>query len=184
MFKGALVFLLFVQTWVSCHFNVYYKLAMYNIEKTKGQVVAVSEPKTRTYKVMSIKTERSSDKPFNPTSGKLISKFGKRGRRMHTGIDIAAPRGTRICSMLSGTVVFCGRMHGYGNIIAIRHNDGTISRYAHCSGILVRQGQFVSAGALIGKVGATGNARGSHLHLEVIKNGRFIDPLTVMRHCW
>jgi murein DD-endopeptidase MepM/ murein hydrolase activator NlpD len=115
--------------------------------------------------------------------GRLTSSFGERHdpfhghKRQHRGVDIAAPTGTPIRAIASGTVRFSGRSGGYGNVVIVAHPDGTETRYAHCRSLDVRAGQQVSAGDPIATVGSTGRSTGPHLHLEVRKGGAAIDPV-------
>jgi murein DD-endopeptidase MepM/ murein hydrolase activator NlpD len=103
-----------------------------------------------------------------PVRGHIISPFGRRNGRRHTGIDIAVK---------SGIVHFVGRVSGYGNFVIIKHSDNYVTRYAHCSVILVKKNQKVSAEEIIAKVGSTGRSTGAHLHFEVMRNGMFLDPV-------
>jgi len=120
----------------------------------------------------------------------MTSPFGYRihpihgGLAMHWGIDIALPEGTEILSGQDGTVIFAGNAGGYGLFVVIDDGEGLVSRYAHCSVIYVTVGQVVSVGDVIARVGNTGDSTGPHLHLEIIKNGRHINPLifTVTNH--
>lgn len=102
--------------------------------------------------------------------------------RMHTGIDMNAATGTPVYAAGDGVVVTAdGDNHGYGNMIEIDHKvDGLSSRYAHLSKILVKKGQHVKRGELIGKVGSTGMSTGPHLHYEVLINGKQVNPLRYM----
>ncbi len=114
-----------------------------------------------------------------PISGRISSRFATNSSvraGTHTGLDIAAPKGTSIGAAASGTVVFAGRKGAYGNMIAIAHGNGVQTYYAHCSAINVSVGQKVSQGQKIGAVGSTGNATGPHLHLEVRVNGVAYNP--------
>lgn len=95
----------------------------------------------------------------------------------HTGVDIALPGGTEIQAALGGIVTFAGYNGGYGNFVVIDHGNGLITRYAHCDTILVNVGQVVSVGDVIATVGNTGVSAGNHLHFEVIRNGRFLNPI-------
>lgn len=95
--------------------------------------------------------------------------------RAHLGTDYAAPRGTPVQSVASGTVVFSGRSGGSGNLVRIRHANGFETYYLHLSRRLVRKGQRVAQGQQIGTVGSTGLASGPHLDFRIRKNGRFID---------
>jgi murein DD-endopeptidase MepM/ murein hydrolase activator NlpD len=96
----------------------------------------------------------------------------------HDGIDIPAPTGAKIFSSESGKVIYSGRgFHGYGKMILIEHGDGIATLYAHCSRILVKTGQKVSKGKVIGLVGRTGHATAPHLHFEIRQDRRPIDPM-------
>ncbi len=98
------------------------------------------------------------------------------GRRMHMGVDIRAPKNTPIYATADGEVVCSGRQSGYGNVIIIDHGGGVETLYAHLSRRKVREGKWVSQGRMIGKVGKTGNATGYHLHYEIRRNGKAVDP--------
>lgn len=113
--------------------------------------------------------------PFGtPVTGvRMTSGFGKRRDpfrkrwSMHTGVDWAGPRGTPIRATANGVVSFSGRMSGYGNVVVIRHGFGHETRYAHLHRSLVRVGEKVDRGDLIGEMGSTGRSTGTHLHYEV-----------------
>lgn len=111
-----------------------------------------------------------------PARGRISSGYGSRGGGFHKGIDISASVGTPITAADGGTVTYVGYSGGYGNLVIIDHNNGYITKYAHCSEIYVTTGQKVHKGQTIAAVGATGNARGAHLHFEVLKNGRHVNP--------
>jgi len=98
-------------------------------------------------------------------------------KELHTGVDIALSSGTEILVGGSGIVTFAGDHGGYGLTVVIDYGRGVSARYAHCSELLVSVGQSVEAGDVIALVGSTGNSTGPHLHMEVIKNGRFLNPL-------
>ena len=83
--------------------------------------------------------------------------------------------------MNDGKVIFSGRMGGYGNVIKIKHPDGYMSLYAHQSRLRAKRGQTVKKGQIIGYVGSTGRSTGPHLHFGLKKNGRWIDPMKVLR---
>lgn len=101
--------------------------------------------------------------------------------RPHQGIDYGAPYGSPVHATASGTVARAGRWGGYGNIVELRHAHGIRTRYAHLSAIArgVRPGAHVEQDQVIGRVGATGLAAGTHLHYEFLQNGRNRNPLTV-----
>jgi murein DD-endopeptidase MepM/ murein hydrolase activator NlpD len=118
-----------------------------------------------------------------PLNGRISSKFGTRFHpidkkmKVHTGVDIAVPRGTPISAAADGVVTFSGRRGGYGNVVIIEHPDGRQTFYAHCDKLLVEKGQQVAVGELIAKAGSTGKSTGPHLHFEVRENGKPIDPI-------
>ncbi len=99
--------------------------------------------------------------------------------RPHLGIDYAAPTGTPVRAAADGTVVLAGWSGGYGRTVRIRHGRGLETVYGHLSRINVRNGQHVDQGALIGAVGATGLATGPHLDYRTLRNGVYVNPLTI-----
>jgi murein DD-endopeptidase MepM/ murein hydrolase activator NlpD len=117
-----------------------------------------------------------------PAPGYISSSYGGRndpfgrGRAHHLGIDIDANSGDPITAAAEGVVSFSGVRSGYGNVVEIDHGNGYKTLYAHNSANLVRAGDVVRAGQLIGKVGSTGRSTGSHLHFEVMLNGRQVNP--------
>jgi murein DD-endopeptidase MepM/ murein hydrolase activator NlpD len=117
-----------------------------------------------------------------PVRGRVTSQFGPRvhpvsgARRNHDGLDIAATTGTTIGAAAGGTVTFAGSRGGYGNLVIVDHGNGTESRYAHQDTIAVTVGQTVKAGDRLGTVGSTGMSTGPHLHFEVRRQGRAVDP--------
>ncbi|MEO3757946.1 M23 family metallopeptidase [Mycobacterium sp. B14F4] len=112
-----------------------------------------------------------------PTKGVWTSGFGYRWGALHAGIDIANSIGTPILAASDGVVISAGPYAGYGNMVKLRHADGTVTLYGHCSSILVDVGQRVWAGDQIAKMGNTGNSTGPHLHFEVHLNGTDrVDP--------
>jgi murein DD-endopeptidase MepM/ murein hydrolase activator NlpD len=108
-----------------------------------------------------------------PARGVLTSGYGPRWGRMHKGVDIAAPTGTPIYAAAPGVVVYARwNSGGYGNLVDIRHADGSMTRYAHNSRIFVQEGQVVEQGQHISAMGSTGFSTGPHLHFEVHPAGR------------
>jgi len=101
--------------------------------------------------------------------------------RPHHGTDFGARRGTPLLAVNDGRVIFAGWMGGYGKVVKIKHNGGYTSLYAHQSRIRVKRGQRVKKGQIIGYVGNTGRSTGPHLHFGLMKNGRWIDPMRVLR---
>jgi len=110
------------------------------------------------------------------------SNFGNRtdpftgGRAFHSGIDFPAPRGTPVLSAGAGTVTFVGEKSGYGKLVEITHANGLITRYGHLSAYIAEPGQAVAAGTPVAEVGSTGRSTGPHLHFEVRRKDRAIDP--------
>lgn len=117
-----------------------------------------------------------------PTSGSLTSRFGTRWGRSHTGIDIGASTGTPVYAADGGVVTLSGWNGGYGKMIAINHENGYVTYYAHCSSLLVSSGKRVAKGDLIAYVGSTGRSTGPHLHFEVRKNGTPQNPLNYVSY--
>lgn len=113
---------------------------------------------------------------FWPASGEFSSGFGPRGGSYHRGIDIAAVVGTSIMSVMNGKVIYTGWESGYGMTVEIRHPNGLVTRYAHCSEIFVKQGQNVDGGQKIAAMGMTGHVTGPHVHFEVLVNGVQVNP--------
>ena len=108
-----------------------------------------------------------------PAKGVLTSGYGWRWGRMHKGIDVAAPVGTPVLAAAAGEVVSAGwNSGGYGNLVKVRHPDGSVTLYGHNSRILVRQGQFVEQGQQIANMGSTGFSTGPHVHFEVHPYGK------------
>ena len=99
----------------------------------------------------------------------------------HTGTDMACPTGTPIYAAMSGKVTTTGVTRVYGNYVIIDHGNGYQTLYAHMSKIIAKKGQWVSPGTRIGLVGSTGYSTGPHLHFTVYKNGKLINPMTVLK---
>ncbi len=110
-------------------------------------------------------------------AGVLSSPFGMRGGVMHEGIDIAAPAGTPVRAADNGGVIFAGRLHGYGNVVIVQHDDGYVTVYGHNQRNLVREGEQVTRGEQIADLGATGRASGPNLHFEVRYNNHPQNPI-------
>jgi murein DD-endopeptidase MepM/ murein hydrolase activator NlpD len=113
--------------------------------------------------------------PVSPSV--ITSPYGYRGRRFHSGIDLRAHPGAPIRASAAGRVVYSGWMRGYGKIVIIRHKRGFSTRYAHNSKLLVKRGQYVRQNQIIALAGASGRARGPHLHFEIRKNGIPQNPM-------
>jgi murein DD-endopeptidase MepM/ murein hydrolase activator NlpD len=118
-----------------------------------------------------------------PLAGWLSSGFGHRkdpvdgSADYHAGIDIAANKGTPVRATANGTVQAAAYQGNYGNAVLIDHGFGISTRFGHLSSFAVRPGQHIQRGAIVGYVGSTGRVTGSHLHYEIMLNGRAINPL-------
>jgi murein DD-endopeptidase MepM/ murein hydrolase activator NlpD len=129
--------------------------------------------------------ERLASTPsIMPTTGWLSSQFSQSRfhpvlhlNRPHEGIDLSAPMGAPIIAPAAGRVISVTVEPGYGNTFQIDHGNGIVTKFAHCSRIVVHVGQMVTRGQLIATVGNTGLATGPHLHYEVHVNGQPVDPL-------
>jgi murein DD-endopeptidase MepM/ murein hydrolase activator NlpD len=136
-----------------------------------------SKEKAEVYKVSLAETRQP---PMASGTYRLTARFGQTGgywsSGIHTGLDFAGPTGTPIMAAASGKVVSAGYEGAYGNQIIIDHGDGFQTTYNHLSGIGVSVGDTVSTGDHIGGRGSTGNSTGAHLHFEVTKDGKFVDP--------
>ena len=129
--------------------------------------------------------ERVANTPsIMPTTGWLSSHFSSsrmhpilHENRPHEGIDVSAPMGAPIIAPASGTVRNVGFEAGFGNTFEIDHGNGIVTKFAHCSRVMVRNGQTVSRSQLVATVGNTGLTVGPHLHYEVHVNGKPVDPL-------
>ncbi|MFC4254980.1 peptidoglycan DD-metalloendopeptidase family protein [Altererythrobacter xixiisoli] len=128
-------------------------------------------------------TTRTQTPPAARANIRLSSRYGLRRdplhgqHRMHHGIDIPGARGTQVNASAAGRVRFAGTAGGYGRMVDIEHGDGVTTRYGHLDRILVQPGMVVSQGETIGLMGATGRATGNHLHFEIRRDGRSVDPL-------
>lgn len=124
---------------------------------------------------------------IRPSAGRFTSGFGMRvhpitgRRRMHAGVDIAAPTGTPIRAAAAGRIIIAGYMGGYGYTVVVDHGGGYSTLYGHCSSLLVRVGQQVRQGQQIARMGSTGMSTGPHLHFEVRINGRPVNPRQYVR---
>lgn len=131
-------------------------------------------------------TEKMSRIPsIMPTAGWLSSTYSLSRfhpilhyARPHEGIDVSAPMGAPIVAPAGGVVRLVTWETGYGNVLEIDHGDGIVTKYAHCSKIVVRLGQHVKRGDIIANVGSTGLSTGPHVHYEIHVNGKVVDPLT------
>lgn len=140
------------------------------VERPEGRVVSPDMP------ILPSQDEYLPEAPAStqidgylwPAQGVLTSGYGWRWGRMHRGIDVAGPVGTPIFAAAPGVVTRSGwNSGGYGNLVEIRHSDGSMTRYAHNSRLVVESGQQVSQGQKIAEMGSTGYSTGPHLHFEI-----------------
>jgi murein DD-endopeptidase MepM/ murein hydrolase activator NlpD len=96
----------------------------------------------------------------------------------HPGVDFSGRRGTDVMAVAGGVVIYADRRPDYGWTVEINHGDGYVTRYAHHQELKVATGEIVKRGQVIGTIGSSGRATGPHLHFEVLKNGRHVDPRT------
>ncbi len=121
------------------------------------------------------------------SSAHISSHFGPRADPLtgkphfHGGIDLPAPEGTPIPAARAGTVIAAGERGGYGLAVEVAHSDGSSTLYAHARGVSVEVGQQIVAGQTLGEVGQTGRSTGPHLHLELRRGGRAINPEAALK---
>jgi len=172
------------------------RVADYSVDYTDGKETArrliseeiISEP-VNAVKKMGTRPLTEEEKQYKstgtyiyPSQGELSSTYGWRvlggQNEFHKGVDMRSDQGLEIVASDGGTVIQAGdRYNGYGLCILIEHDDGTITRYAHCSELYVAESQKVKQGQLIAKMGSTGFATGVHIHFEMIKNGMTVNPM-------
>ena len=121
------------------------------------------------------------------TQGWISSYFGQRadpftGRlAYHRGLDFAGPAGSQVVAVASGVVTYAKERFGYGKTVEINHGNGYVTRYAHNQRLLVAAGDTIQKGQAISLIGSTGRSTGPHLHFEVLKQGRAVDPMSFVR---
>jgi murein DD-endopeptidase MepM/ murein hydrolase activator NlpD len=122
--------------------------------------------------------------PYWPVHGPVTSPFGLRLRglrpQVHRGVDVSVPSGTPVHAMGPGRVEYAGVMRGYGKVVILDHGGGLRSLYAHLSEVQVKTGEEVDGHAVIGLSGMSGDATGPHLHFEVWRYGRPVDPVPLL----
>jgi murein DD-endopeptidase MepM/ murein hydrolase activator NlpD len=120
-------------------------------------------------------------------SGYISSFFGRRPdpftgeTAFHPGIDFAGAPGTRVLAVADGVVSFAGKDNGYGKLVEVTHGNGYVTRYAHNSSLLVEPGQTVRRGDALALMGSTGRSTGTHLHFEVLRDGKRMNPMAFVR---
>ncbi|MGQ4646166.1 peptidoglycan DD-metalloendopeptidase family protein [Lyngbya aestuarii] len=154
--------------------------------KIVGAAIALASPQPVTNRTATTITEDSatsnSAQYIWPTQGEFGAGFVSNSEYLHEGIDIVGAIGTPIVAAAAGEVVFAGfDEYGFGNLVEIKHPDGTLTKYAHNNRILVRKGQQVSQGEIIAEMGDTGKSIAPHLHFEVHPAGQeAVDPLPLL----
>jgi murein DD-endopeptidase MepM/ murein hydrolase activator NlpD len=108
----------------------------------------------------------------DPMSGK---------KSFHGGVDFAGPRGSDVVAVASGVVTWSGRRQGYGHLVEVAHGNGLVTRYAHNQRNLVEVGETVKKGHVIALMGSSGRATGPHVHFEVLRDGRSVNPIQYVR---
>jgi len=122
-----------------------------------------------------------------PITGRISSRYGKRSdpvnkkKAIHEGVDIKGKRGARILATASGKVTRAFKNGGYGNYVEIDHGNGYITAYGHMQNYLVKKGEYVDQGQVIGQVGSSGRSTGPHLHYEIRLNKKPINPEQYMK---
>lgn len=116
-----------------------------------------------------------------PIDGPVTSRFGTREHgAWHNGLDISAREGTAVLAALEGEVSFAGTQGNFGRLVVLDHGHGLTTWYAHLKSFDVRRGQKVRQGEQVAESGSSGNARGPHLHFEVRRDGKPLDPMVVL----
>jgi len=130
---------------------------------------------------------KATGKMIWPAKGRLVSGYGYRrhplwgGTQFHTGIDIGTPYGDPIRAADGGQVIFSGWWNGYGKAVVIDHGKGTSTVYGHMSRIYAQAGQKVGKSQILGLIGSTGFSTGPHLHFEIRKYGKTVNPLGYLK---
>ncbi len=153
------------------------KTKSYKITRPAGKK-AVAIEKNTSYKNYKSKNVPQSYKYIWPVRGKIISSFGpKTDGLQNDGVNIAAPKGTPVKSVLSGKVVYVGNeLSSFGNLVLIKHDNGIISAYGHLDNTKIAKGDIVKQGDIIGTVGSSGNVSTPQLHFELRRGSQAINP--------
>ncbi len=155
------------------------------LEQREDQLLEDSNRLTQLLAKMKTTTKYVGGKMAWPVPGhyKISSPYGYRihpiykTRKLHTGIDISAPKGTPVVAAQGGTIIMSESYYGYGKTVMIDHGGGYVTLYGHNSSLVVSAGQKVSKGQVIAKVGSTGTSTGNHCHFEVRYKGKTTDPI-------
>ena len=165
------------------------ELKTFTDTETAVAALYVEKPKVTPKKVINKKINTSANVDYSntalgislikPINGTISSRFGARSSirsSVHTGLDIAASKGTPIKAAAGGTVIYSGWKGSLGKLVVIDHGNGVETYYAHCNSLVASKGETVSQGQVIAYVGSTGNSTGPHLHLEIRVNGVAKNP--------
>ena len=156
------------------------------VNETSTNVIQESSSSSMNEMELDVQNLKNAYTFISPLNGVVSSTYGARESKYqnvtgyHTGIDIAADKGTPIIASMQGIVELVSSEGDYGKHIKIRCNNVT-TLYAHCSKIFVKEGQIVAEGDKIASVGSTGNSTGPHLHFEIRVDDRFVDPAKVIK---
>lgn len=150
------------------------------LENYKNLYTDIQKYKTRLEYMPAITPLDAKSYFISSRYGYRVDPFSKK-RKYHSGIDLAANRGTPVFASGKGKVIYAAYSYGgYGNIVKIDHGDGFVSFYAHMNKIKVSKGDIIERGQLVGEVGSTGRSTGPHLHYEIQKDGKAINPVKYM----
>ena len=165
------------------------ELKTFTDTETAVAALYVEKPKVTPKKVINKKINTSANVDYSntalgislikPINGTISARFGARSSirsSVHTGLDIAASKGTPIKAAAGGTVIYSGWKGSLGKLVVIDHGNGVETYYAHCNSLVASKGETVSQGQVIAYVGSTGNSTGPHLHLEIRVNGVAKNP--------
>lgn len=159
-------------------------IAIFNPPADKSEIKETSNISPTTDNTADLDGEIMQNAAMPLKKGTITSPYGERtlnGKtQYHKGTDIGADKGSEIFAMLDGTVSIAEKDESYGNYIVLTHQKGIKTLYAHCDKLCVKKGEKVKKGQKIALVGSTGDSDGNHLHLEIIADGKNIDPTSVI----
>jgi len=165
------------------------RAASHDIDSSKISEISPARPSVAPAQSSSTIDKDSSNKISDtmlPVHAPISSSFGMRKdpftgeAKFHKGVDLAAPAGTPVVAALPGKVISAGYESGYGNVVLVEHEDGLRTRYGHLASINVKAGEKVDSENPLGTVGSTGRSTGAHLHFEVIRMGKPVNPMAVL----
>ncbi len=156
------------------------EVAKLNINETvQTTLEEIEQQKEEDERLNSLPSINDIKLAVTPIQGKITSRYGVSSnirRSTHTGLDISAPTGTDIKVVADGTIISAVYSGAYGNLVKVSHGNGVETWYAHTNKMCVKKGDTVKAGDVIATVGSTGNSTGPHLHLEIIVDGKTVNP--------